>query len=262
MGASSLLEDANLDSIKEQIAKINWFHSIDLGNGVFTLGREKNMRLLQKSQKLGMPETLSDMTVLDVGAWDGFFSFEAERRGAKRVLATDSYAWQSPEFFARGGTGKAGFELARKLLNSKVEDMNIDVLDLSPENVGRFDLVLFLGVLYHMPHPILALERIASVTKKQLILETHTDLSWTRRPALAFYGEGELVATDPTNWFGPNRNAVISMLKRVGFREVREYASKNSLMYTLAAASYNKLTRNYSFFARLQQNRMVFHAFK
>ena len=70
---------------------------------------------------------------------------------------------------------KAGFELARKALDSKVEDLSIDVLDLSPERIGKFDLVLILGVLYHMRHPLLALERVASVTKDQLVLETHVD---------------------------------------------------------------------------------------
>ena len=70
---------------------------------------------------------------------------------------------------------KAGFELARKALDSKVEDLSIDVLDLSPERIGEFDLVLILGVLYHMRHPLLALERVASVTKDQLVLETHVD---------------------------------------------------------------------------------------
>jgi len=104
-----------------------------------------------------MPENLAGKTVLDVGAWDGFFSFESERRRAERVLATDSFCWSG-----EGGT-KAGFELARKVLNSKVEDVEMDVLDLSPENIGTFDIVLFLGVLYHMRRPLLALERPGEV---------------------------------------------------------------------------------------------------
>ena len=116
--------------------------------------------------------------------------------------------------------GKAGFELARKVLNSKVEDLEIDVLELSRERVGVFDLVLFLGVLYHLRHPLLALEKVASATGKQLILETHVDLLECDRQAMAFYPGREL-NDDPTNWCGPNPAMVKAMLKTVGFKNVK-----------------------------------------
>ena len=82
-----------------------------------------------------MPASLAGKSVLDVGAWDGFFSFEAERRGASRVLATDSYVWDGSHDWG----SKRGFELARTALNSKVEDRVIDVLDLAPDKIGMFD---------------------------------------------------------------------------------------------------------------------------
>jgi tRNA (mo5U34)-methyltransferase len=82
-----------------EVAAIRWFHSIDLGNGVRTPGVD---RTAQKLKRLTLPASLSGKTVLDVGAWDGFFSFEAERRGAKRVLATDHYCWSG------GGVGNQG----------------------------------------------------------------------------------------------------------------------------------------------------------
>ena len=100
-------------------------------------------------------------------------------------MALDKPVWDCP------GIGKRGFELARRVLGSKVEDIESEVTDISPERVGVFDLVLFLGVLYHMRHPLLALERVASVTGKQLILETHVDMVEHDRPALAFYPEDE-----------------------------------------------------------------------
>jgi tRNA (mo5U34)-methyltransferase len=120
--------------------------------------------------RLDLPASLEGRTVLDVGAWDGFFSFEAERRGASRVVATDHYSWHGLGWGT--GDGKAGFELARTALGSRVEDVDIDVMDLSPERVGTFDVVLFLGVLYHLRHPLLALERIASVADDLLVAET------------------------------------------------------------------------------------------
>jgi tRNA (mo5U34)-methyltransferase len=97
-----------------------------------------------------------------------------------------------------------------------VEDREIDVLEHSPGTVGIFDLVPFLGVLYHLRDPLLALERIASVTRELLILDTHVDLLGVRRPAMAFY-PGREVASDPTNWWGPNPRAPEAMLRECSF---------------------------------------------
>lgn len=208
------LQDIERLLLKAEVANIPvWHHCIDLGCGVITPGGGKTSSP-ETEQKIGLPESLAGMTVLDVGAWDGFYSFAAEKRGAKRVLATDSFVWQSPD------VGKGGFELARRVLKSQVEDMEIDVLDLAPEKVGVFDLVLLLGVLYHMRHPLLALDRVFSVTGKQLILETHVDMLDCPRPAAAFYSGREL-NNDPTNWFGPNPLAVKGMLESAGFRDIK-----------------------------------------
>jgi tRNA (mo5U34)-methyltransferase len=196
--------------LQQEIAQVDWFHIMDLGKGITTPGRITCM----SPEQLGIGR-LDGLTVLDIGAWDGAYSFMAERRGAKRVLATDWVVWS-------GGwrTGNAGFKLARRVLNSKVEDLTIDVMELSPSKPGVFDIVLFLGVLYRLRHPLLALERISSVTGKQLILETHVDLADWTKPAMAFYPGSEL-AGDPTNWWGPNPPAVEAMLKSVGFRDVK-----------------------------------------
>ena len=199
------------DTLRREVEKITWWHRIDLGGGLVTPGADVTP---QRLAEIRMPENLSGLSVLDIGAWDGFFSFEAERRGARRVLATDSFCWGG------GGWGtKDGFDLARRALGSKVEDKWIQVLDLSPETVGVFDVVLFLGVLYHMKHPLLTLERVASVTARHLILQTQVDLIAIKRPAIAFYPTNELNA-DPTNWSGPNPAAVVAMLRDVGFDRI------------------------------------------
>jgi len=183
----------DVDELKNEVAGVRWFHSIDLGNGIVTPGVDRSARRLKG---MHMPPSLDGMSVLDIGTFDGFYAFEAERRGAK-VVATDTAVWRDPYI------GRSGFDLARRVLGSSVEGREIDVLDLSPETVGTFDLVLFLGVLYHLPNPLLALERIASVTRQQLIMETHVDLLGSRRPAAAFYPHDEL-QDDPSNWWGPN----------------------------------------------------------
>src|SRR6266516_2047447 len=112
------------DELRDAVGRIRWYHSMDLGHGVVTQGFT-NPRTVVK--RLALAPRLDGLTVLDIGAWDGFYSFEAERRGAQRVLATDHFCWNGP-----GWGTKDGFELARRALNSKVEDLEIDVMDLAP----------------------------------------------------------------------------------------------------------------------------------
>lgn len=196
------------DALRAEVADVVWWHTIDLGDGIVTPGRDETPA---RWPLLGLPESLAGLTVLDVGAWDGFYSFEAERRGAARVVATDEYAWQHL------GSRRRGFDLAHRALRSSVEAREVDVMDLSPEAAGgTFDLVLFLGVLYHLRDPVTALERVASVTGDQLVLETHVDMLRHRGPAAAFYPGTELYG-DATNWWGPNVPALLGMLWVAGF---------------------------------------------
>ncbi len=243
------------DQLHAEAEKINWYHTMDLG-GVRTKGSDKTSSQLQAIQ---MPDSLAGLTVLDVGAWDGFYSFEAERRGAKRVLATDRQAWRSMETFG-WGTGKAGFELARRASGSRVEDLEIDVYDISPRTVGMHDVVFFLGVLYHLKDPLGALERVASVTNKLLIVETAVDLIGLRRPALAFYPGRELNG-DPTNWFGPNVACVEAMLRVCGFGRV-QCVSKQSWLECVGTAAMKKLRGQAAFIASAQRGRAAVHAAK
>lgn len=247
------------DELRRRIDEIRWFHTIELAPGVVTPGVDDTRERLDI---LRLPADLTGRTVLDVGAWDGFFSFEAERRGAARVVAADSFAWNGENW-----STKDGFELARSTLGSRVEDVDVDVLDLDPGAVGRFDLVLMLGVLYHMKHPLLALEKVASVTAGQLVVETAVDCTWTRRPAAAFYPVHGL-ASDPTNWWGPNPEAVLGMLHAAGFARV-EVVSPDSWAYRLARSA-RRLPPYLREYARLRrappshpsQGRAVFHAFR
>ncbi len=218
------------DALAARVRALEWYHTIDLGQGLVTPGVDNTPERLAR---LALPASLTGKTVLDIGAWDGFFSFEAERRGAARVLATDFFSWGG------GGWGsKTGFELARTALDSRVEDLAIDVMDLSPERVGTFDVVFFLGVLYHLRHPLLALERVASVTRECLIVETVVDLVGFSRPAMAFYPEREL-DDDPTNWWAPNLAGAEALLHAVGFSRVddRDAAAVRALPGAARAAA-------------------------
>jgi tRNA (mo5U34)-methyltransferase len=236
-----------------RVRALRWYHSIDLGHGLVTPGYDDTP---QRLARLALPASLAGKTVLDIGAWDGFFSFEAERRGAARVLATDSFSWRGD-----GWGSKAGFELARAALGSHVEDAEIDVMDLSPDRVGTFDVVFFLGVLYHVRHPLLALERVASVTRECLVLETVVDCLGYPRPAMAFYPEGEL-DRDPTNWWAPNLACATAMLRTVGFTRVVTVTPRRSAAYRALRALRHRVTGRNSFRLAYRRDRAVFHAFR
>jgi tRNA (mo5U34)-methyltransferase len=238
--------DTAVGSLRDQVESIRWWHSIDLGQGVVTQGATDTMT---KVRQIAMPDDLTGWSVLDIGAWDGFFSFEAEKRGARRVVALDHVVWNDAT------VGRRGFELARRTLRSMVEDVDVEVHTITPERVGGvFDLVLFLGVLYHVKHPLLALEAVSSVCGNMLILETHVDMEESSRPVMAYYPETEC-AGDLSNWFGPNRAAVEAMLKTVGFKTVK-------LVWSHLDSKRNPVGYKIKGGEKSQFGRAVFHAWK
>src|SRR5262245_16579438 len=152
-----------------------WFHSIDLGHGVVTPGSKSLELLRAEANTIFGPVDLRGKSVLDIGAWNGNFSFEAKRRHAARVLATDHPCW-TPDV-----KGRDTFHLAKAALNLEIEELDIDVPELTPDRVGRFDVVLFLGVFYHLVDPVQALQNLAALTKEVAIMESHLDLANVER---------------------------------------------------------------------------------
>jgi tRNA (mo5U34)-methyltransferase len=203
----------DLRELRRRVYSRRWWHTIDLGHGIVTPGEDNTP---DKLRRVRLPRRLRGLSVLDIGAYDGFFSFEAERRGAARVVAADRFAW------IRGGmTSKEGFDLARSALRSRVEDVMIAVEDITLVALGTFDLVLFLGVLYHAPDPLRYLRNARSVCRGQLILETHIDALDYPLPAAVFY-PGTTLNNDASNFWGPNPAAVEAMLREAGFRRIQQ----------------------------------------
>jgi tRNA (mo5U34)-methyltransferase len=196
----------NTEELRSAVKALGWWHRIDLGNGIITPGFDDSA---SKLAGIGMPADLSGKTVLDIGAWDGFFSFEAERRGAT-VTASDYYAWNT-----HGVQSKPGFDLAKKALGSGAKELFSKVEDLPSSKLEPFDVVLFLGVLYHAPDPLGYLRIVRSLTRGFAIIETHVDLLDVPVPACAYY-PGASLANDPTNFFGPNELAVHGMCQDAG----------------------------------------------
>ena len=197
----------------DRMNKIGWFHRIDLGDGVITPGIDDTP---VKLGQVHFPADLTGKSVLDIGAWDGFFSFEAEKRGANRVVSLDGGVWKVPTI------GRAGFEFAKKALNSKAEPVELEVNDISVALIGQFDLVLFLGVLYHLPDPFGSFLKVAAVAKHEILIETHVDLVELKTPAIAVY-PGTECANDDTNWCGPNQAAMEGILRLAGFTQITSY---------------------------------------
>ena len=222
-----------------------WWHSIDLGHGVVTNGFKTAEALQREMVALRLPE-VRGKTVLDIGAYDGFYSFEAERRGAERVVALDHYAWavDLPKVMAywkecnergipfdpeseiaqlnpRDLPGMLAYKTAHQALGSKVETVVEDFMESDPNKLGTFDVVLFLGVLYHMQNPLLSLQRVAALTKDMAVIETEAMAlpGHEQRPLCEFF-EGVELNNDSSNWWAPNEKALTAMCRAAGFRRV------------------------------------------
>jgi len=227
---------------------IRWFHTIDLGGGVVTAGEDDSPR---KLTWLHLPADLRGKTVLDVGAWDGFFSFECERRGAERVVAVDPECWNPPAWGDRGWGTRQGFDFAHAALGSKVEPVELGSIE-EIDTLGTFDVVLFLGVLYHLPDPLPLLEKVSAAARELLVLETHADLQGLRRPAMAYYPGAE-VDGDESNWWGPNPALLQALLRGHGFERV-DVVHRDPLARRVARA----VRRGGRY--RIGQGRVVVHA--
>jgi len=224
-----------------------WFHSIDLGMGVVTPGHKPRELHERELASLRLPD-LPGKSVLDIGAWDGFYSFAAERLGAARVVALDHHVWgldreaknrYKAECEEKGIPqrhpsripglwrfdelpGKRGFDLAHAVLRSRVEAVVGDLMRVEPESLGQFDVVLYLGVLYHMENPLESLRRVRQLTKAIAIIETeavaiggHHD-----RPLCEFFPVTAQLLDDPTNFWAPNAPALIGLCETAGFGRV------------------------------------------
>jgi tRNA (mo5U34)-methyltransferase len=195
----------------KELAEKGWYHSFELPGGAVIEGVNPLPRLRERYARFPIPADLHGKRVLDIGAWDGWFSFEAERHGAA-VTAIDC---TEAEHFA---------ELHRKL-SSSVNYRILEVYELPGAGLGTFDAVFFLGVLYHLRHPLLALEIVCSLATDVAIVESFvTDGdTWQQHvkdiPTLEFY-EGYELANQFDNWVGPSVGCLLAMCRAAGFARV------------------------------------------
>ena len=225
---------SDAESLPERVTALApWFHNIDLGNGLWTapdhfLGNYPGFKF--DRFKAAVPDDLTGKSVLDIGCNAGFYSVEMKRRGAARVVGIDSDERYLAQ--ARLACRALGFE--------GIEFRNLSVYDVAALG-ERFDLVIFMGVLYHLRHPLLALDLIREHVAGDLMLFQTLQMGsaeiadvpadhpfhkpGTFDPPEYFMNPGypkmhfieREYAHDWTNWWAPNRAGSAAMLRAAGF---------------------------------------------
>jgi tRNA (mo5U34)-methyltransferase len=230
-GSQPSTDEAAHQERPPQVTDSGWYHSIELPDGVVTEGLFDHRALVPH---YGLPETLAGKRALDVATFDGFWAFELERRGAA-VTAIDlelvsQVDLPEPVQQQRRLEGvdlpvAPRFEVARQSLGSRVTRIRRSVYDLSPDDLGTFDLVHVADLLLHLRSPIAALTAIRSVTQGELLL------SDVFRPDLSRSGDDHLVqyvgGWDNVVWWMPSLDTLAQMIVDAGFVNVRTHATYN-----------------------------------
>jgi len=220
-----------------------WHHSIDLGDGVVTPGGKTPAHHHDDLRRLQLPD-LAHKSVLDIGAWDGYYTVMAEGAAASRVVALDHYAWsvdyrQAAEYTARqrasgqsirafhtvpdlwdpdGLPGKSGFDLVQRALNLRAEVVVGDFMTMDLSALGTFDVVLFLGVIYHLEEPLRALRRLRQVTRGLAAIESEAVLLPGRPGGTLWqFVDAAQLNNDPSIWWVPTAEGLRAMCLAAGF---------------------------------------------
>jgi len=218
MMSVSIIEDRRKLDFARELASFGWYHSMNFPDGEIIEGFNPLHELSQRYADFRLPDDLRGRRALDIGAWDGWFSFELERHGAA-VTAIDLVEVKN-------------FLYARERLKSKVTYIVSDVYDIPQLNLEPFDYVLFLGVLYHLRHPLLALETVCSLTTETAAVDSFvidsedlddTVVPPTTIPFMEFYETDEL-GRNIDNWFGPTTECLMALCRSAGFARV-EYVN-------------------------------------
>jgi tRNA (mo5U34)-methyltransferase len=203
-----------------------WYHRIELPGGLVTPGWAP---LNPEAYKI--PERLDGKRVLVIGAWDGYWTFEALKRGAEQVVAIDDFSDLLSNLEDKDRAGWDTFELCREILGYDEEHCqhhDMSLYDLTPDTFGRFDLVFCFGVLYHLRHPLLGLDKIAEITDEVFIESAILDDFSAYRGGINTGYPGEMVmefypednyGNNQSNWWAPSLTCLDAMLSSAGFTE-------------------------------------------
>jgi tRNA (mo5U34)-methyltransferase len=202
--------EMTLEEARILVASVShWHHTFEIYRGLVTPGAYNPTFLLDKMQ---LPADLRGLRVLDIGTSDGFFALQFARLGAE-VVAIDYR-----------GKEDHGYHVMEKLNPVEIQYHQINVYELPDQHLGEFDIVLFLGVLYHLPDMIRALQIIRQCCRATLFVETHSENDFCRDIPAARYYKGSTLANDFTNFWAPNRLCVLDLLYDTGFDVERDEA--------------------------------------
>lgn len=207
-----------------------WYHRIDLGGGRVTPGFSPTF-----PEAYGVPDDMTGLTVLDVGAWDGYWTFEALKRGAKHVLAIDDFSDYCGDKAVTCRNWDT-FDYCREALGysrGQCQRFELSVYDIADRDY-RFDAVFAFGLLYHLRHPLLALDKLRAVCDGTIYVESAIcdDYSPYRGGFGGGYPGGQMVAefypgkeygNNESNWWVPTLSCLEGMVRSAGFTRTESW---------------------------------------
>lgn len=223
-----IVEPPNPPSREELVALVKsfpyWYHRIYLGHGVYTLEAPTYPDWVWHRAKVVFPIDLKGASVLDVGCNAGYFSIQAKRRGAGRVVGIEPIEDHLKQA-----------EVCRQIWGLDIEYLAMDAHQIDRLQ-DTFDIVIFTGILYHLKNPLYVLEEVGRVCRDAIVVETeimaespgnvvyvrqgpygHTPIIACRKGIMKFI-EGDELNSDGSNWWIPDTECVLGMLRTAGFK--------------------------------------------
>ena len=195
--------------------KLRFWHSVELPDGTVTPGKKPLWFLKLEEQAILEHISPKGKSVLDIGAWDGYFSFAMERLGASNVTASDWHCWVWEESWG----SKDSFDFVKQALKSQVNEWIVKAEEI-PVNGPRHDIVLVLGVLYHVKNPIALIERATALANDRVVIETEYRNDGLLEPIL-YLVSGDELNDDSSNWNVPNLAAISVICEMAGLENIK-----------------------------------------
>jgi len=225
------------EQLRRRVAEFPfWYHRIELPGGVVTPGVNP---LHERAYRV--PTDLTGKRVLDVGAWDGYWTFSALKRGAREVVAVDDFSYYMGHLAPSDRHAWGTFDLCRDALgydHERCQRQEMTVYEVTEQRLGRFDVIFFFGTLYHLRHPLLALDKLSAICDGEIYVESQIcdDYSpyrgghghgYPAQMVMEFFPDNQL-AGNVTNWWAPSLQCLGHMVRAAGFDQIAVWKLMNN----------------------------------